>query len=73
MVIWRGTRRLAIVGSFLFTQLIWATLYGYLLWGDLPGRSILIGGAVVVASGLYVFYREIPRRARVLAPPGMTS
>jgi drug/metabolite transporter (DMT)-like permease len=47
-----------IVGSFLFTQLIWATLYGYLLWGDLPGRPILIGGAVVIASGLYVFYRE---------------
>ena len=53
----------AIVGSFLFTQLIWSTLYGYLLWGDLPGRSILIGGAVVIASGLYVFYRETRTRS----------
>lgn len=49
---------IAIVAPFLFTQLIWATLYGYVLWGDLPGPMILIGGAVVIASGLYVLYRE---------------
>ncbi|MFP6744268.1 MAG: DMT family transporter [Alphaproteobacteria bacterium] len=49
---------IAIVAPFLFTQLIWATLYGYVLWGDLPSTSILVGGAVVIASGLYVLYRE---------------
>ena len=49
---------IAIVAPFLFTQFIWATLYGYVLWGDLPGTSILVGGAVVIASGLYVLYRE---------------
>jgi drug/metabolite transporter (DMT)-like permease len=49
---------IAIVAPFLFTQLIWATLYGYWLWGDLPGPSILIGGSVLIISGLYVFYRE---------------
>lgn len=49
---------IAIVAPFLFTQLIWATLYGYVLWGDLPGASVLVGGAVVIASGFYVFYRE---------------
>jgi drug/metabolite transporter (DMT)-like permease len=50
---------IAIIAPFLFTQLIWATLYGYWLWGDLPGPSILIGGSVLIISGLYVFYREM--------------
>jgi drug/metabolite transporter (DMT)-like permease len=36
---------------------------GYLIFGDLPDRWTLIGAAVVIASGLYLLYRERVRSA----------
>jgi drug/metabolite transporter (DMT)-like permease len=35
---------------------------GYLIFGDWPGSTTLIGGAIVIASGLYILYRESVRR-----------
>ena len=53
----------ALVSPFEYTALIWATLLGYLLWGDLPDRHTLLGASIVIASGLYILYRETLRRA----------
>ena len=41
-----------------YTQLIWATLLGYLVFGDLPGANIAFGSAIVIGSGLYILFRE---------------
>jgi drug/metabolite transporter (DMT)-like permease len=38
-------------------QLIWATMWGYLLFRDVPDRFTLAGAAIVIASGLYILYR----------------
>jgi drug/metabolite transporter (DMT)-like permease len=46
------------LAPFTYTQLLWATGLGYLLFGDLPDRWTVTGGLVIVGSGLYVFYRE---------------
>ena len=48
----------AVVAPFDYTSLIWATLYGYLLFGDLPRNSVILGAAVVIGSGLFILYRE---------------
>ena len=48
----------ALVSPFEYTALIWATVLGYLVWGDLPDRYTLIGASIIVASGLYILYRE---------------
>lgn len=47
-----------IVAPFKYTSLIWATLLGYLIWGDLPDRWVIAGAVLIIASGLYVFKRE---------------
>jgi S-adenosylmethionine uptake transporter len=36
-------------------------LFGYLVFGDVPGPSVWIGAAIVVGSGLYLFARERSR------------
>ncbi len=51
-----------VVAPFRYFALIWATLYGYLLFGDVPGSDTLIGAAVVIGSGLFIFYREAGRQ-----------
>lgn len=46
------------VVPFSYTALIWATLYGYVLFASLPDRYTLLGAALIMGSGLYIFYRE---------------
>ncbi len=41
-----------------YTSLLWAILFDYLIWAHTPASRTLIGGAVVVLSGLYFLYRE---------------
>ena len=47
-----------VVVPFRYFSLIFAALFGYLIFGDVPGLAVLAGAAVVVASGLYIFQRE---------------
>ncbi|MCW5715579.1 MAG: DMT family transporter [Bauldia sp.] len=43
---------------FRYTVIVWATLYGFLIWGDRPDLWTGIGTVLIVAPSLYVFYRE---------------
>ena len=56
-----------VVAPFDYTQLIWATILGYLIWGELPQPVTLAGAAVVAASGLYILHRELLRFRRAPA------
>ena len=47
-----------IVAPMQFSQIVWATLYGYVLFGERVDRATFIGAAVVIASGLYILFRE---------------
>jgi drug/metabolite transporter (DMT)-like permease len=48
----------AVLSPFIYTQLIWATALGYVVFADVPNRFTLAGAAIVVASGLYNLHRE---------------
>jgi drug/metabolite transporter (DMT)-like permease len=54
----------AVISPFEYSALIWATLLGYFMWGELPDRFTLAGAAVVISSGLYIIYRETIRSGR---------
>lgn len=47
-----------VVTPFRYFMLIWATLYGYLFFADVPRWETFLGAAIVSASGLYIFFRE---------------
>jgi len=51
------------VTPFTYTQLLWATLLGLLLFGELPDAWTYAGAALIAGSGLYVMHRERVRRA----------
>src|SRR5436190_642509 len=50
------------VVPFNYLSLIWAAMLGFAIWGDVPTASLLVGSAIVVASGLYILWRETLRR-----------
>ncbi len=49
---------IAMIAPIEYTALLWATLFGCIFWGDIPALHVRAGGAVIIASCLYVFYRE---------------
>jgi drug/metabolite transporter (DMT)-like permease len=54
----------ATVTPFGYAALIWATLYGFVLFGDLPDLWTVVGAAIIATSGLYIFHREhVARRS----------
>lgn len=53
----------SVIGPFQYTQLIWGVLFGYIFFGDVPGGTVLLGGAVIAASGVYILHRETLRGA----------
>lgn len=56
------------VVPFNYLSLVWATILGFAIWGDVPTVHLLFGAAIVVASGLYILWRETVRRKH--PPPG---
>ena len=51
----------SVIAPFLYQQVIYMALFGYLVFGDVPSVWVWLGATVVIASGLYLFARE--RRA----------
>jgi len=51
----------SVIAPFLYQQVVYMALFGYVVFGDVPPAAVWTGAGVVVASGLYLFYRE--RRA----------
>ncbi|WP_075291811.1 DMT family transporter [Pararhizobium arenae] len=41
-----------------YTLLFWAVIFGWMFFGDTPRLTVLIGSALIVASGLFIFFRE---------------
>ena len=48
----------SVIAPFLYQQIFYMGLFGYLVFGYVPGPTLWIGAAIVIASGLYLFARE---------------
>jgi drug/metabolite transporter (DMT)-like permease len=46
-----------------YSTLIWATLFGWLAWGTLPGQATWLGAPLIVGAGLLIVWRERQRSA----------
>jgi drug/metabolite transporter (DMT)-like permease len=55
------------VAPFYYLSLIWASVLGFAVWDEIPTISLIVGSAVVVASGLFLIWRE--SNARQAKPP----
>jgi drug/metabolite transporter (DMT)-like permease len=53
----------AVIAPFDYVSMLYVSLIGYAVWGDVPDRALLIGAVIVIASGLYILHRETRRAA----------
>jgi drug/metabolite transporter (DMT)-like permease len=55
----------ATVAPLQYTLLLWAVIFGWLFFGDVPQTSIVVGAGLIVLSGLYIFFRENTLKRRL--------
>jgi drug/metabolite transporter (DMT)-like permease len=57
----------SVLAPFSYTQLLWNTFLGFMLFGEVPDAWTVTGGGIIVASGLYTAHRERVRHSQLLA------
>ena len=60
----------AVVAIFNYSSIVWAMLFGWLIWNDWPLPIVFAGSVVVIASNMLIAWREsrLLQSARVTAP-----
>jgi drug/metabolite transporter (DMT)-like permease len=48
----------SVVVPYQYTMIVWAIIFGYVFFGDSPRAAMLVGAAVIIAAGIYIFIRE---------------
>ncbi len=48
----------SVIGPFTYASILWAVLFGYLVWGDVPDPWVIVGAAIVISCGLFIAHRE---------------
>jgi drug/metabolite transporter (DMT)-like permease len=56
----------SVLAPFSYSQLVWVSLLGFLIFGEVPDIWTVVGAAFIVASGLYTAHRERVRRLQLL-------
>jgi drug/metabolite transporter (DMT)-like permease len=61
----------SIVVPYQYTMIIWAVMFGYAVFGDVPSLPMTLGAAIIIGAGLYIFLREreLGRTESVVSPP----
>ncbi len=60
----------AVLGPFLYQQILYMSVWGWLVFAQVPDRLVVAGAAVVVVSGLYLLWMELRgHKATMVLPP----
>ena len=61
----------SVVVPYQYSMIVWAVIFGYAVFGDVPSTATIIGAAIIIAAGLYIFLRErdLGREEPVVSPP----
>jgi drug/metabolite transporter (DMT)-like permease len=56
----------SVLAPFSYSQLVWVSILGFMIFGEVPDVWTVTGAAIIVASGLYTAHRERVRRSQLL-------
>src|SRR5258705_9763211 len=63
--------RASVVVPYQYSMIVWAVMFGYVVFGDVPQASTVAGAAIIIGAGFYIFLREqqLGREESVVSPP----
>ncbi|HZR75604.1 DMT family transporter [Bradyrhizobium sp.] len=61
----------SLVVPYQYTMILWAVMFGYIVFGDVPSLPMALGAVIIIGAGLYIFLREreLGRSESVVNPP----
>jgi drug/metabolite transporter (DMT)-like permease len=61
----------SVVVPYQYSMIVWAVMFGYFVFGDVPPVSTIAGAAIIIGAGFYIFLREqkLGREETVVNPP----
>jgi drug/metabolite transporter (DMT)-like permease len=61
----------SVVVPYQYSMIVWAVMFGYAVFGDVPQLATILGAAIIIGAGLYIFLRErdLGRGETVVSPP----
>ncbi|WGR94855.1 DMT family transporter [Bradyrhizobium sp. ISRA443] len=61
----------SVVVPYQYSMIVWAVIFGFAVFGDVPSWATIIGAAIIIAAGLYIFLREqqLGREEPAVNPP----
>jgi drug/metabolite transporter (DMT)-like permease len=61
----------SVVVPYQYSMIVWAVMFGIAVFGDLPQPATIVGAAIIIGAGLYIFLREraLGREETALSPP----
>ena len=62
------TGEAAVVAPMHYSQMIWAIVYGFFFFDELPDQITMLGSAIIISSGIYVVFREGRMKASNTTP-----
>ena len=63
----------SVLAPFSYTQLLWVSILGFVIFGEMPDIWTVTGAVFIVGSGLYTAHRERVRQSQLLALPSELS
>ncbi|MGF6311372.1 drug/metabolite transporter (DMT)-like permease [Bradyrhizobium sp. i1.8.4] len=48
----------SVVVPYQYSMIVWAVIFGFVVFGDVPSWATIVGAAIIIAAGLYIFVRE---------------
>jgi drug/metabolite transporter (DMT)-like permease len=54
-----------------YSMIVWAVLFGYFVFGDVPQVPTIVGAVIIIGAGIYIFLREqaLGKQETVVNPP----
>jgi drug/metabolite transporter (DMT)-like permease len=61
----------SVVVPYQYSMIVWAVMFGYVVFGDMPSMATIAGAAIIIGAGLYIFLRErkLGHGEMVVSPP----
>lgn len=58
----------SVVVPYQYTFILWAIVFGYSVFGDVPDAPLLLGAAIIASAGIFIFRREQMQRVKSDTP-----